>query len=81
VAYQLYRHFNEAGELLYVGISMSAFRKLTAHEITAGWFPEIRTITITPYRTRAEAAASQEVAKLERIVRPTVSGEAVRAVA
>jgi len=58
VAYQLYRHFNEAGELLYVGISMSAFRKLTAHEITAGWFPEIRTITITPYRTRAEAAAS-----------------------
>jgi excinuclease UvrABC nuclease subunit len=59
VAYRLYRHFNEAGELLYVGISMSAFCKLTAHEITAGWFPEIRAITITPYRTRAEAAAAE----------------------
>jgi hypothetical protein len=59
VAYQLYRHFNEAGEPLYVGISMSAFRKLTVPEITAGWFPEIRTITITPYRTGAEAAAAE----------------------
>jgi hypothetical protein len=38
---------------------MSAFRKLTVPEITAGWFPEIRTITITPYRTGAEAAAPE----------------------
>jgi hypothetical protein len=31
--------------LLYVGIGSSAFRRLRAHEITAGWYPEIRTIS------------------------------------
>jgi hypothetical protein len=30
---------------LYVGIGSSAFRRLRAHEITAGWYPEIRTIS------------------------------------
>jgi hypothetical protein len=33
------------GRLLYVGISMSAFLRLSAHEITAGWYPQIGTIS------------------------------------
>jgi hypothetical protein len=40
-------------------IPVSAFRGLAAHEIAAGWFPEIRATTITPYRSRAEAAAAE----------------------
>jgi hypothetical protein len=33
------------GRLLYVGISMSAFRRLSARESTAGWYPQIGTIS------------------------------------
>jgi hypothetical protein len=37
---QPYRHFDEASRLLWVGIGMSAFRRLSAHETNAGWFPD-----------------------------------------
>jgi hypothetical protein len=47
---QPYRHFDEASRLLWVGIGMSAFRRLSAHETNASWFPDIRTIMITPRR-------------------------------
>jgi len=49
---QLYRHFDATGRLLYVGISLFAFRRLAAHERNAGWWKDVRTVTITPpYRT------------------------------
>jgi hypothetical protein len=49
-----------AGRLLYVGISLFAFRRLAAHERNAGWWKDVRTVTTTPpYRTRAEAAADE----------------------
>jgi hypothetical protein len=57
---QLYRHFDATGRLLYVGISLFAFRRLAAHERNAGWWKDVRTVTITPpYRTRAEPAAAE----------------------
>jgi hypothetical protein len=57
---QLYRHFDATGRLLYVGISLFAFRRLAAHERNAGWWKDVRTITITsPHRTRAEPAAAE----------------------
>jgi hypothetical protein len=57
---QLYRHFDATGRLLYVGISLFAFRRLAAHERNAGWWKDVRIVTITPpYRTRAEAAAAE----------------------
>jgi hypothetical protein len=60
VVAQLYRHFDATGRLLYVGISLFAFRWLAAHERNAGWWKDVRTVTITPpYRTRAEAAAAE----------------------
>jgi hypothetical protein len=59
---QLYRHFDATGRLLYVGISLFAFRRLAAHERNAGWWKDVRTVTITPpYRTRAEVAAAAEI--------------------
>lgn len=42
----LYRHFNKAGELLYVGISLSAVVRLSGHRNESGWYDEIKTVTI-----------------------------------
>jgi hypothetical protein len=61
---QPYRHFDEASRLLWVGIGMSAFRRLSAHETNASWFPDIRTIMITPRRLspREQCATDGECA-------------------
>jgi hypothetical protein len=59
---QLYRHFDGDGRLLYVGISMSACPRSAGSRLTrftAGWFPRIRTITITPYPNWAGPAAAE----------------------
>jgi hypothetical protein len=56
---QLYRHFDGAGNLLYVGISLFALRRLAAHEVHAGLWGDVRTITITPYPNRNDAARAE----------------------
>lgn len=55
---QLYRHFDEFGNLLYVGISMCACTRMLGHK-KSEWFRAIRTITITPYRTRKQAILAE----------------------
>lgn len=55
----LYRHFDAAGELLYVGISLNAVSRLAQHRIEANWFDEIARIDIEWHPTR-EAAESAE---------------------
>ena len=55
----LYRHFNAAGELLYVGISLHAVIRLTAHERGANWYREIATITVEHLPSRADALAAE----------------------
>jgi hypothetical protein len=63
----LYRHFGGDGRLLYVGISLFALRRLAAHEREAGWWADVRTITIQPYGSRALAAAAEiEAIRVER---------------
>ena len=61
----LYRHFNEAGALLYVGISLSAVNRLSAHSQKAPWFSEIARIEIEKFDTReaAQAAEKQAIAR------------------
>ena len=56
----LYRHFDENGVLLYVGISTSALKRLGEHERSAGWFKRIVKVTIVNFPTR-EAAADAEL--------------------
>ena len=58
----LYRHFSAAGDLLYVGISLSALVRLGQHERHSGWFGSIATVKVEHFDTRAEALAAERAA-------------------
>lgn len=55
----LYRHFNLEGELLYVGISLSALNRLAKHKSSSHWFNEITNVTIQKFSTKEEAVAAE----------------------
>jgi len=62
----LYRHFNAAGELLYVGISLSAINRLSQHK-SSGWSGEIIKVEIEHFESRMLAKDAEEKAiKLEK---------------
>ena len=44
--FQLYRHFNDQGELLYVGMSLSTVARLMEHRCNSHWFYDIVNIKI-----------------------------------
>jgi hypothetical protein len=54
----LYRHFDDSGRLLYVGISIGVLQRLSGHKSTSHWFDKITRIEIErfPNREYAEAA-------------------------
>ena len=62
---QLYRHYDEHGQLLYVGISFSAIARAAAHRDESDWFWRSRTMTIENYPSRDKARAA-EVAAIKR---------------
>ena len=51
----LYRHFDADGMLLYVGISLSAVSRLSAHKVGSEWFSKIARIEIETFETRESA--------------------------
>lgn len=59
---QLYRHFDENEGLLYVGISLSTFNRLSQHKDHSGWFKKIKNVTIEHFETREEAMAAERKA-------------------
>lgn len=58
----LYRHFDAAGRLLYVGISLCALTRLGGHRAASHWFPEIATVTIEWHPTREAATLAESAA-------------------
>lgn len=60
--WQLYRHYDAAGTLLYVGISHNALIRLTDHKLKASWFSQIRRIEIEHFPDRASAFAAEAAA-------------------
>ena len=63
----LYRHFDLNGNLLYVGISLSALSRLHQHEQEAHWFNRIDVIQLEQFATRPEAlAAEKDAIQIER---------------
>jgi hypothetical protein len=58
----LYRHFDSAGTLLYVGISISAANRLSQHMHGSPWAREIASMTIEHHDSRAAAEAAERVA-------------------
>ena len=59
---QLYRHFDENNNLLYVGISLSTFNRLSQHRDHSEWFKQIKNVTIEHFATREEAMAAERKA-------------------
>lgn len=58
----LYRHFDENGILLYVGVSLSAIKRLSAHATRSPWSNEIKRVDIQSFLTRKEALAAESTA-------------------
>lgn len=74
----LYRHFDANGELLYVGISLSAINRLAQHKGASHWFNEIARVDITCYPDRksvidAESAAITNENPKHNLKRPPQS--------
>jgi hypothetical protein len=54
----LYRHFDAAGQLLYVGISKSAIARLAQHS-DKPWLDDLATMKVEYFPTRGEAEAAE----------------------
>jgi excinuclease UvrABC nuclease subunit len=59
---QLYRHFDKNNNLLYVGISLSTFNRLSQHRDHSKWFFNITNVAIEHFATREEALAAERKA-------------------
>ena len=59
---KLYRHFDEHGNLLYVGISNCAIKRFGEHRKSSPWIDLVTTITIQEYDTRAAALEAERIA-------------------
>jgi len=73
-AAQVYRHFNQDGELLYVGAAMNGFQRLLVHRDKSFWFREIAVVTIQHFATREEALEAENLAIASENPRYNVSG-------
>lgn len=58
----LYRHFDAAGRLLYVGISLSVVARTARHMMYAHWSRQVATISIERHPTRDKALAAEAAA-------------------
>lgn len=55
----LYRHFDAAGQLLYVGVSLCAFQRTRQHGQSAPWFEDVTRIDIEWFASRSLAEAAE----------------------
>lgn len=58
----LYFHFGSDGELLYIGISLSAIQRLMQHRDKSNWFSDIARVEIKKFATRQEALIAEREA-------------------
>jgi hypothetical protein len=58
----LYRHFDAAGNLLYVGIAYNPFRRTGNHSFNADWYQSVCRIEIEWHATREKALWLEELA-------------------
>ncbi len=58
----LYRHFDSAGVLLYVGISISPTNRNKNHSSNAGWFQQVIRIDIEWHDSQEAALWAEDVA-------------------
>ena len=62
MGYCLYRHFDAANNLLYVGISLSAINRLSQHSECSQWFSAIKRVEIERFESREAAMKAERIA-------------------
>lgn len=55
----LYRHYDSAGRLLYIGQTVSAFGRMMAHVHGSAWAEQIAKITLEHFQCRGEARCAE----------------------
>jgi hypothetical protein len=63
--YDLYRHFDAGGNLLYVGVSFCAVLRLSQHRKAAGWYGDIVRVEIERFPTREDVLTAERKAIAE----------------
>lgn len=58
----VYRFYDDAGELLYVGLTNNPNRRFSEHADTKAWWHEVDETEIEWFTTRFEAEAAESVA-------------------
>jgi hypothetical protein len=71
----LYRHYNDKNELLYVGISLSALYRLLQHRKSSSWYNAIRTITIEHFKDRQAAEDAEKQAIILEKPKYNIAGQ------
>lgn len=71
---QLYRHYDAAGVLLYVGVSLNVVIRLTQHRIASKWYDEIRRIDVEPFPDKLSALKAEAIAIRNEKPRHNISG-------
>lgn len=57
----VYELFNDAGDLLYVGMSGNVARRLAQHESGKEWWIDVATVRIRRYVSKKDAAAKEKI--------------------
>jgi excinuclease UvrABC nuclease subunit len=68
----VYRHYNDEGELLYVGTSVNPLTRLYDHQLGSRWFDDIAYIEIEHFETIDQAMVAETHAITEE--RPLYNG-------
>jgi len=55
----VYKAYDDAGALLYVGISINVFKRLGEHKAYSPWYDEASRIEVVQYLNRASARAEE----------------------
>jgi len=58
----LYRHFDKDGSLLYIGVSLSAVKRLGQHKAKAHWYEFISRVEIESFETREYVLEAERIA-------------------
>lgn len=69
----LYRLFNDAGELIYVGVAYDHIARLAQHRRDSPWWPEVSSFTVEERLTRELAEKAERDAIREELPRYNVA--------